>query len=119
MSMLRKVVVSTAIVGAGLGSLAGIASAHESGHAAAQGCSNTIKGASENGAGRTLGDTTGGDQDFSASNLCDIANGNKILSGNNVATLGSSIINGDTTTRTSNTSSTTSITDILTGLLPV
>ncbi|WP_018331055.1 hypothetical protein [Actinomycetospora chiangmaiensis] len=116
MSMLRKVVVSTAIVGAGLGSLAGIASAHESGPA--KGCSNAISAAAENGAGRTAGDTTGGSQDLSASNLCDIANGNTILSGNNVSTLGSSIINGDTTTKTVNSSSATSIVSTLTGLLP-
>ncbi|NYD37581.1 hypothetical protein [Actinomycetospora corticicola] len=116
MSMLRKVVVSTAIVGAGLGSLAGIASAHESGHAAS-GCSNAIKASSENGAGRTLGDTTGGDQDLSGSNVCDILNGNEILSGNNIATLAGTIVNGDTRTETSDRTSTTTITETLTGLL--
>jgi hypothetical protein len=116
MSMLRKVVVSTAIVGAGLGSLAGIASAHESGHAAS-GCSNTVKASSENGAGRTLGDTTGGNQNLSGSNVCDILNDNELLSGNNIATLGSSIVNGDTTTKTVNESSATSIVSVLTGLL--
>ncbi|MDL5155588.1 hypothetical protein [Actinomycetospora termitidis] len=119
MSMLRKVVVSTALLGAGLGSLAGVASAHES--APAQGCSNVAKASAENGAGSTLGDTTGGDQDLGLSNTCDILNGNEILSGNNVATLAGVITNGDTVTETSSEETTTesSIVETLTGLLPL
>ncbi|MEJ2868211.1 hypothetical protein WCD74_10570 [Actinomycetospora sp. OC33-EN08] len=117
MSMLRKAVLTTAIVGAGLGSMTGAAMAHDGGHGhgghdAAKSCSNAIKGESENGAGRTLGDTTGGDQAFDASNTCDILNDNEILSGNNVATAGGVITNGDTTdiTRT-NTETTTETSD--------
>jgi hypothetical protein len=115
MSFFRTAAVSTLIVGAGLGSMAGLASAHES--APAKGCSNTVEGSSSNGAGRTLGDTTGGDQDFSATNLCDILNGNKIGSGNNAAATGD-IVNGDTTTTTTERNSASS-TSVITDLLPV
>jgi hypothetical protein len=100
MSMLRKTVLATVIAGAGLGALSGTAMAHDH-QAAAKGCSNTVKAESENGAGRTAGDTTGGAQDLTADNICDIANGNTLLSDNNVA--GGDIRNGDLTetTRTS------------------
>ncbi|WP_245561418.1 hypothetical protein [Actinomycetospora chiangmaiensis] len=123
--MLRKTVLATAIIGAGLGSMSGAALAWDNhgGHDAAKGCSNDLSGKSENGAGRTLGDTTGGDQTFDASNTCDILNGNKVLSDNNAATGGSTIRNGNdrTETRTTNTASqSTSNTTIpvLGGLLP-
>jgi hypothetical protein len=112
MSMLRKTVLTTVIIGAGLGSMSGAALAWDHhGSDSAKGCSNSIAGASENGSGDSLGDTTGGDQAFDASNLCDILNGNQIASKNNVATAGT-IINGDTTdiTRTS-TDTTTETTD--------
>lgn len=98
MSILRKTVVATAIIGAGLGTMSGAAMAHDSHGSDAKGCSNSIKAESENGSGRSLGDTTGGDQALEASNLCDIANGNLVGSGNNVA--GGDITNGDTETIT-------------------
>jgi hypothetical protein len=108
MSMFRKSVLTLAVVGAGLGSMSGAAFAsdhHDGGQA--KGCSNGIAAESENGSGRSLGDTTGGDQDLSASNFCDILNDNELLSGNNAA-LGGVITNGDTTdiTETSDSTST-------------
>lgn len=107
MSMLRKTVLATAIIGAGLGSMSGAALAWDNhGGDAAKGCSNDIAGQSENGAGRTLGDTEGGNQNFDASNVCDILNGNKVLSDNNAATGASSIRNGDQTTDTRTSTST-------------
>jgi hypothetical protein len=115
MSMFRKSVLTVAVVGASLGSFAGIASAHES--APAKGCSNAAEAASENSSGRSLGDTTGGAQDISGSNFCDILNGNEVLSGNNVATALSTITNGDTTditresTDTDTSTSTTTLGD--------
>ncbi|MEJ2868209.1 hypothetical protein WCD74_10560 [Actinomycetospora sp. OC33-EN08] len=115
MSVLRKIVVSAAIAGAGLGSLAGVASAHES--APASGCSNAVQAASENGSGDSLGDTTGGDQDLSASNVCDILNDNEIGSGNNVATAAGTITNGDTTTVDESSTEETTIVETITGLL--
>ena len=117
MSVLRSAVLATVIAGAGLGSLAGVASATENAPAPAAGCSNAVKASSENGAGRTLGDTTGGDQDISASNFCDILNGNEILSDNNFATLAGTITNGDTVTRTSTETEETTIVTTITGLL--
>lgn len=98
MSILRKTVVATAIIGAGLGTMSGAAMAHDSHGSDAKGCSNSIAAESENGSGRSLGDTTGGDQALEASNLCNIANGNLVGSGNNVA--GGDITNGDTETIT-------------------
>ncbi|WP_433800310.1 hypothetical protein [Actinomycetospora sp. CA-084318] len=104
MSVFRKTVLASAILGAGLASTAGIASAHTSHHAG--GCSNGVAAESSNSSGRSLGDTEGGAQDLSASNTCDILNGNKVASGNNVA--GGDVVNGDTTdiTRTSSTDTT-------------
>src|SRR5438552_1660514 len=113
--MFRKTVLATAIIGAGLGSMTGAAFAGDApsdgGHhgggdgggrhhsaPAAGGCSNDVAAKSENGSGRSLGDTTGGSQDISASNLCHILSGNEILSNNNLA-LGS-ITNGDTRNET-------------------
>ena len=110
--MFRKTVLATAIIGAGLGSMSGAAFAgddpgdggHHGGHgkqssSSQAGCSNEVAAASENGSGRSLGDTTGGDQEISASNLCHILTGNEILSNNNVSLLGD-VTNGDTTSRT-------------------
>ncbi|GLZ50656.1 hypothetical protein [Actinomycetospora sp. NBRC 106378] len=115
MQMFRKAAVATVILGAGLASTAGVAMANEH-HDAGKGCSNTLAAKNSNGADRTLGDTTGGDQDLSGSNVCDILNGNKILSGNNAATGASAIRNGDDTTRTDTRTSNTSsniVTDLL------
>ena len=113
MSVFRKTVLASAILGAGLASTAGVATAHEHHGDADKSCSNAVAAKGSNGAGRTLGDTTGGDQDLSASNTCDILNGNKVLSDNNAATAGT-IVNGDTTditsTRTSSDSRTSSTT---------
>ncbi|GAA4852266.1 hypothetical protein GCM10023201_51540 [Actinomycetospora corticicola] len=105
--MFRKTLIATAVVGTGLASLAGIASAHESGHAA-KGCSNAAEAAAKNSSGDSLGDTVGGGQTLDASNTCDILNGNVIGSQNNVATALGTIVNGDTTdiTRTSSDTST-------------
>ncbi|MCD2189328.1 hypothetical protein [Actinomycetospora soli] len=106
MSILRNTVLATVVVGAGLGAMSGSALAWDHHGDAGKSCSNSVKAASENGAGSTLGDTTGGSQDIAADNLCDIANGNEVLSGNNVA--GGDIRNGDLTdiTRTSDTTTT-------------
>ena len=114
--MFRKTVLATAIIGAGLGSMSGAAFAgdapsnggnhgdngggkHQSAPAPSGGCSNTVGAKSENGSGRSLGDTTGGSQDISASNLCNILSGNEVLSNNNVSLLGD-ITNGDTRNET-------------------
>ena len=97
MSMLRKTILTTVVIGAGLGSMSGAALANDHDGGQAKGCSNAIMAESENGSGRSLGDTTGGDQDLSASNFCNILNDNEVGSGNNVATAGGVITNGDTT----------------------
>ncbi|MCD2189327.1 hypothetical protein [Actinomycetospora soli] len=116
MSIFRSAAIGTLIVGAGLGTLTGVATAHESGHAA-QGCSNAVAASTENGSGRSLGDTTGGDQALDASNVCDILNGNQIGSANNVA--GGDVVNGDTRTENSDVTETSSIVETITGLLPI
>ncbi|MCD2189329.1 hypothetical protein [Actinomycetospora soli] len=104
MSVFRKTVLASAILGAGLASTAGVASAHASHHDG--GCSNGVSAESSNSSGRSLGDTEGGAQDLSASNTCDILNGNKVASANNVA--GGDVVNGDTSsvTRTVTTDTT-------------
>lgn len=113
MSVFRKTVLATAIVGAGLASTTGAAFATTSSHGG--GCSNDILAKSSNSSGRSLGDTTGGDQTYSASNTCDLLNGNTVDSDGNTATTGGTITNGDTTderstsTRTSDTTDTTTI----------
>ena len=119
MQMFRKAAVATLIMGAGLASTAGVAMANDHGGDAAKGCSNAAAAKSSNGADRTLGDTTGGDQAFDLSNTCDILNGNKVLSENNAATGASTITNGDTTTVDEESTSTSTITDIFTGILPI
>ncbi|MDL5155583.1 hypothetical protein [Actinomycetospora termitidis] len=118
MQMFRKAAVATVILGAGLASTAGVAMAHEHHGDAGKSCSNAAAAKSSNGADKTLGDTTGGDQDFALDNTCDILNGNEILSDNNAATAGT-ITNGDTTTvdETSTDTSSSSIVTTLTGLL--
>ncbi|MCD2189334.1 hypothetical protein [Actinomycetospora soli] len=130
-SMFRKTVLATAIIGAGLGSMSGAAFAgddpgdggHHGGHgshdkhysnSSDSGCSNNVAAESKNGSGRSLGDTTGGDQDLSASNLCHILTGNEVLSNNNISLLGD-VTNGDTTTRTSSSTVTEDITSTIGG----
>ncbi|MDL5155587.1 hypothetical protein [Actinomycetospora termitidis] len=105
--MFRKTLIATAVVGAGLASTAGVAMAHEH-HDAGKSCSNAAEAASKNSSGDSLGDTTGGAQALDLSNTCDILNGNKIGSGNNVASALGTIVNGDTTdiTRSSTTTDT-------------
>lgn len=113
MSMFRKTVLTTAIIGAGLVSTTGAAFAgdcpdsgskshghgHESSesghHASGIGCANGTEAENNNG-GEALGSVLGGDQAISSLNLCDNLNGNTILSNNNVALLGD-IQNGDNT----------------------
>lgn len=115
MSIFRSAAIGTLIIGAGIGSLTGVASAHESGHAA-KGCSNGIEASSENGSGSSLGDTRGGDQDLSASNVCDILNDNKVGSENNAAV--GDIVNGDSSFENSQRTESSSIIETITGLLP-
>ncbi|NYD37589.1 hypothetical protein [Actinomycetospora corticicola] len=128
--MFRKTVLTTAIIGAGLGSMTGAAFAgddpgdgghhgshdkHSSSQSAKGGCSNEVAAQSKNGSGRSLGDTTGGDQDLSASNLCHILTGNEILSNNNIALPLGTIVNGDTVNRSltsTNTSDSTRTTTL-------
>lgn len=118
MQIFRSAAVATVILGAGLASTAGVAMAHENGGDAAKGCSNSAAAKSSNGADRTLGDTTGGDQGFDLSNTCDILNGNKVLSGNNAA--GGDITNGDTrTSNRANTSTSTSTVETVLGGLGI
>jgi hypothetical protein len=105
MSVARKTVLAVAILGAGLASTAGVATATTAHHGG--GCSNDVAAKSSNSSGDSLGDTTGGAQDLSAENVCDIFNGNTVGSDNNTALLGN-IVNGDTTTRTTDITSTTS-----------
>jgi hypothetical protein len=126
--MFRKTVLTTAIIGAGLGSMTGAAFAgdyhgdggHHGGHdkssgqSAKGGCSNEVAAESKNGSGRSLGDTTGGDQDLSASNLCHILTGNEILSNNNIALPLGTIVNGDTVTKTLTSTNTDTSTDTTT-----
>lgn len=106
MSVFRKTVLASAILGAGLASTAGVATATTAHHDG--GCSNGIAAKSDNSSGRSLGDTTGGAQDLSASNTCDILNGNKVASGNNAA--GGDVVNGDTTDITRSSTSTDTVT---------
>lgn len=111
MSMFRKTVLTTAIIGAGLASTTGAAFAgdcpdsgskshghesSESGHQASGiGCANGTEAENNNGGEAALGGILGGSQAISSLNLCDNLNGNSILSNNNIA-LGD-IQNGDNT----------------------
>lgn len=112
MSMFRKTVLTTAIIGAGLVSTTGAAFAgdcpdsgskshgHESSdskhQASGLGCANGTEAENNNGGEALLGSVLGGDQAISSLNVCDNLNGNSILSNNNVSLLGN-IQNGDNT----------------------
>lgn len=128
MSMLRKTILTTAIVGAGLASTTGAAFAgdcptsgghghgehksHSKQHEDASGCSNAVDADNSSGAESVTGGAIlGGIQTISPLNLCDNLNGNEVLSNNNFA-LGS-IQNGDITEK-SETASTAQGTDALT-----
>lgn len=108
--MFRKTVLTTAIIGAGLGSMTGAAfagddpgdgghSGHHSswGHDKSSSCSNDVKAANVTKAGG-LADVLGGDQVLAPINVCHILDDNSVLNGNNVALLGGSIHNGDSAT---------------------
>lgn len=101
-NVIGRVAVATAVVGVGIASTAGIASA-----APSNSCSNSVKAVSKTSVGRTLGNVTGGSQTISASNSCNNGNGNVYGSGNNIATGGGSIRNGDQTTITRTVTRTT------------
>ena len=112
--MIRKTVVATAIIGAGLGSMTGAAFAgddpgdgghgHEGhhsswghkGHDKSSSCSNDVKAENVT-KGGGLADVLGGDQILAPINACHILDDNSLLNGNNVALLGGSIQNGDST----------------------
>lgn len=117
MSILRKTVLTTAIIGAGLASTTGAAFAgdcpshghasHEKTQSAGQGdgCLNATEAENSNGAERvTRGDVTGGAQSIGQSNVCGNLSNNEILSNNNIAILGGTVRNGDSVEQTTNTS---------------
>jgi hypothetical protein len=103
--MIRKTVLTTAIVGAGLASTAGAAFAgdapdngggdsshsshsHHSSHSdssSSKGCSNTAVGAIDNQGAKTLVGVLDGSQGALGLNLCDNLNNNKVLSGNHIS----------------------------------
>jgi hypothetical protein len=105
-SMIRKTVLTTAIIGAGLASTAGAAfagdapsdsgsghhhgshSSHESKSSSSKGCSNTAAGAIDNQGAKTLVGVLDGSQGALGLNLCDNLNGNQILSGNHISVAG-------------------------------
>jgi hypothetical protein len=111
--MFRKTVLTTAIIGAGLGSMTGAAFAgddpgdgghsgdhhsswsHGHGHGKSESCSNDVK-AENLTKGGGLADVLGGDQILAPINACHILDDNSLLNNNNVALLGGSIHNGDT-----------------------
>ena len=118
MSMLRKTVLTTAVIGAGLVSTAGAAFAGDSGahHSdASGGCSNVVQGENGNGAGNAV-DTLveGGSQFLGSSNTCGNFSGNSLGSDNNVA--GGSVQNGNSSEET-NVSSTNESTSIFSSIL--
>ena len=128
MSILRKTVLTTAIIGAGLASTTGAAFAgdcpshghasHEKTRSAGQGdgCLNAVEAENSNGAERvSRGDVTGGAQSIGLSNVCGNLSDNEVLSNNNVAILGGSVQNGDSTeeTTTSTNRSESTFTSIL------
>ncbi|MEJ2868213.1 hypothetical protein WCD74_10580 [Actinomycetospora sp. OC33-EN08] len=103
-NVLGRAAVAAAVVGVGIASTAGIASAAPSGS-----CSNSVKANSKTSVGRTLGNVTGGSQTISVSNSCGNGNGNVYGSGNNTASGAGTIRNGDQTTITRTVTRTTSI----------
>ncbi|MCD2192420.1 hypothetical protein LQ327_03290 [Actinomycetospora endophytica] len=108
--MFRKTVLTTAIIGAGLGTMTGAAfagddpgdgghSSHEGNHSSwdhgkSSSCSNDVKAENLTKSGG-LADVIGGDQVLAPINVCHILDDNKLLNHNNVALLGGSIHNGD------------------------
>lgn len=117
MSILRKTVLTTAIIGAGLASTTGAAFAgdcpsrgpasQEKTQSAGQGdgCLNAVEAENSNGAERvSRGDVTGGAQSIGLSNVCGNLSDNEVLSNNNIAILGGSVQNGDNTEETTTTS---------------
>lgn len=104
--MIRKTVLTTAIVGAGLASTAGAAfagdapssessgsghhhgSSHSSHSDSSKGCSNTAAGEIDNKGAKTLVGILDGSQGALGLNLCDNLNNNKVLSGNHISIAG-------------------------------
>lgn len=117
MSMFRKTVLTTAIIGAGLASTTGAAFAGDSHTQDPSGsCSNVVQGESDNGAGDVVNTIVeGGSQSLGASNTCGNYSGNSVGSDNNVA-LGGSVQNGNSTEET-NVSSTDETTSIVSSIL--
>ncbi|GAA4852253.1 hypothetical protein GCM10023201_51510 [Actinomycetospora corticicola] len=101
-NVIGRAAIAAAVIGVGITSTAGIASA-----APSNSCSNSVKAVSKTSVGRTLGDVTGGSQNISVSNSCHNGNGNVIGSRNNTATAGGTIRNGDQTTITRTVTRTT------------
>ncbi|MEJ2868215.1 hypothetical protein WCD74_10590 [Actinomycetospora sp. OC33-EN08] len=128
MSMLRKTVLTTAIIGAGLASTTGAAFAgdcpegHEKSHSSSHdshgtshegskdGCTNAVDAHNSNGSGDVLGGIiTGGSQNISPSNVCGNFSNNQFLSNNNVALFGD-VQNGDNTEITTEDTKTKDVT---------
>ncbi len=105
MSMFRKTVLATAIVGAGLGSLSGAAFAGDcpsdgghSGHSSSShhhassgahessSCTNNVEAENKAGAG-AFADVLGGAQTITPVNLCHIVSDNDVLNGNHISVL--------------------------------
>jgi hypothetical protein len=103
-NVIGRAAIAAAVIGVGITSTAGIANA-----APSNSCSNSVKAVSKTSVGRTLGDVTGGSQNISVSNSCNNRNGNVIGSGNNTASGGGTIRNGDQTTITRTVTRTTTI----------
>jgi hypothetical protein len=103
-SMFRKTVLATAIVGAGLGSMSGAAFAgdyqgdsgqsesHSSHHHGSQGhtqssaCTNNVQAANKT-EGGSLADVLGGAQTIVPVNLCHIVSDNQVLNDNHFSVL--------------------------------
>jgi hypothetical protein len=103
-SMFRKTVLATAIVGAGLGSMSGAAFAgdapdnsgqsdhHHSSHHHASGthesssCTNNVEAKNATGAG-SLANVLGGAQTIIPVNLCHIVSDNQVLNDNEISVL--------------------------------
>ena len=91
MSTLRKTVLTTAIIGAGLASTAGSAFATDCGHeshhqpkheSSSSGCSNSFVG--KTGASKTVLGALNGSQGAIGANVCDVLSHDNVLSGNTV-----------------------------------
>lgn len=94
MSTLRKTVLTTAIIGAGLASTAGSAFAtdccHENHHqqpkSSSSGCSNEFAG--KTGASKTFLGALNGSQGAIGANVCDVLSHDNVLNGNQINVLG-------------------------------